>query len=682
MADKQHLRDQPHQPTSVETELTSKSDTAGNTSSGNISPKIDFTDAQVQHILDFTRNVVDAAILDQQPDVVLDASIDNAPAFGLFVTLSRPTLLRACRGRWGSSEESLGSLLTAVARDTAKLDHRFASITAQELPYLNIDVSLMYDPAHLIATGEDRIEAIQVGRDGLVINHPRGRGLLLPHVATEAGWDAKAFLDHLALKAGLPVDAWRRDPQTEIMTFQTKLWTSQAPQYELDVQSLQSARLHCLLDAANGFMQEQVQDDNTSPLLLQINPPELGIHLQSESGATATAIGTGHTLLELTEAAVRSLKDQSANSDQKKLDSIKRVTLLWQPISLVPSDYPNRHVLLSQSAVRIRHNDQWRLVLPEKSGRFDTVGQSLSSMQLTAHQWLVQEPKDTVSLTAFAVMPFESRDAPAKIALRQPARAGQFYPADAKAMHQAIDAHFANGKPDKEQIHRAVMLPHAGWKYCGDTIGKTLVRIKPNKTVIIIGPKHTPHGAIWSISPHRQWRLPGATIPVATHVVERLVECVPDLVCEPDAHREEHGCEVLLPFLHQLEPEIQVVPIVMGQTTYEATAQMADGLAKIIEELDALLVISSDMNHFANEQDNRKLDHEALNAMLTGNPKKLYETCITHQISMCGLLPAVTVMQALQKTKPLNLELVDYCNSAEVTGDTSRVVGYAGMLIQ
>ena len=89
----------------------------------------------------------------------------------------------------------MGPLLVDVARDTARLDHRFASISVQELPFLAIDLSLMHSPANILATGEDRIEAIKVGQHGLVINHPKGRGLLLPHVATEAGWDAKTFLD-------------------------------------------------------------------------------------------------------------------------------------------------------------------------------------------------------------------------------------------------------------------------------------------------------------------------------------------------------------------------------------------------------------------------------------------------------------------------------------------------------
>ena len=69
----------------------------------------------------------------------------------------------------------------------------------------------------------------------------------------------------------------------------------------------------------------------------------------------------------------------------------------------------------------------------------------------------------------------------------------------------------------------------------------------------------------------------------------------------------------------------------------------------------------------------------ALDAMLTGSPQKLFDTCVTHQISMCGLLPAVTVMQALlQETPTVRARLVDYSNSAAASGDYSRGGGVCG----
>jgi AmmeMemoRadiSam system protein B len=94
------------------------------------------------------------------------------------------------------------------------------------------------------------------------------------------------------------------------------------------------------------------------------------------------------------------------------------------------------------------------------------------------------------------------------------------------------------------------------------------------------------------------------------------------------------------------------------------------------------LVISSDMNHYASDAENRRLDEMALRAMETLNPAQLYETVTEKHISMCGVLPAVIVMETLHNLKKLTLcRRVAYGTSGDVSGDTSRVVGYAGMLL-
>jgi AmmeMemoRadiSam system protein B len=95
-----------------------------------------------------------------------------------------------------------------------------------------------------------------------------------------------------------------------------------------------------------------------------------------------------------------------------------------------------------------------------------------------------------------------------------------------------------------------------------------------------------------------------------------------------------------------------------------------------------LLLISSDMNHFATEEENRRLDQIALGAMESLDPARLLETVRRHDISMCGVLPAVIVMETLRQLGKLHRsERVAYGTSADVSGDTSRVVGYAGLLL-
>ena len=87
------------------------------------------------------------------------------------------------------------------------------------------------------------------------------------------------------------------------------------------------------------------------------------------------------------------------------------------------------------------------------------------------------------------------------------------------------------------------------------------------------------------------------------------------------------------------------------------------------------------MNHFARDEENRRLDEIALTALETLDPATVFKTVTEQNISMCGMRPAVIVLETLRLLNQLSKsERTGYATSADVSGDTSRVVGYAGML--
>jgi AmmeMemoRadiSam system protein B len=84
------------------------------------------------------------------------------------------------------------------------------------------------------------------------------------------------------------------------------------------------------------------------------------------------------------------------------------------------------------------------------------------------------------------------------------------------------------------------------------------------------------------------------------------------------------------------------------------------------------------MNHFSAEEENRRKDRLALDALKTGDAKLLFDTCRKNEISMCGVVPAAFVMQTLKELGiTTTIEELGYDTSASVTGYSSRVVGYA-----
>jgi hypothetical protein len=593
----------------------------------------------------------------------------------------------------------------------------------------------MHDPRVVEAAGHARAEAVTIGEHGLVIAHPRGRGLLLPHVATENRWDARQFLDQLCAKASLPSHTWHSDPQAQLMTFRARLLSDAADgDTELDAGALTADEWEALIESVNTALASasDAEPQSEHTVLARKFPGELGMTLATTSGLSGFAAGAGNSLLDLARLAAQSLRNLCNQKRGGKTEPVVAVSLLCQPIVLKPFDYPRRHRLMARQAVIARGNGSWSVATPNPQQPDDTVGRALHSLNMTPQQWSATPPPDQrpARITAFSVLTYRSTnpnvskprasrpwDRPltdARTATQVPgpggpglgnldtqvgtvpdrpaARAGQFYPADPAAMRKTIDKHLstatATDAASEQHQYRALMLPHAGWAYCGDTIGRTLARARVPSRAIILGPKHTPFGPPMSVPPHRHWLIPGAAVPIDTTIVARLLSLVPGLACEPEAHRMEHGSEVLIPFLHRLNPDIRITPMTLGQMGYDHTAAVADALATILDETPAdegpiLLVISSDMNHFAPEDENRRRDALALNAMRSGDPRRLYDTCRENQISMCGVLPAVTVMQALLKSSSeLAMELVDYTTSAAVSGDTSRVVGYAGMVIE
>jgi AmmeMemoRadiSam system protein A len=124
-------------------------------------------------------------------------------AFGVFVTIHHRGDLRGCLGSLdchGRIVESIARLAGAVAHE----DCRFAPLTAHELVATTIDLSLLTPPEQVTDHA-----SIEIGRHGLIVQHGERKGLLLPQVAPEYGWDRITFLSHTCLKAGLPGHAWQ-----------------------------------------------------------------------------------------------------------------------------------------------------------------------------------------------------------------------------------------------------------------------------------------------------------------------------------------------------------------------------------------------------------------------------------------------------------------------------------------
>ena len=160
------------------------------------------TAADQQRLLDFARRCLEARVRRESPPPVERGGGLDLP-MGAFVSVHCRGDLRGCLGRL-ETDRPIAENVAHLAAVVSDSDPRFLPISPSELADLDLEISAL-TPEEEVSD----ITTIEVGRHGVIIEHGHRRGLLLPQVATEYGWDREAFLDHTCLKAGLPAQAWR-----------------------------------------------------------------------------------------------------------------------------------------------------------------------------------------------------------------------------------------------------------------------------------------------------------------------------------------------------------------------------------------------------------------------------------------------------------------------------------------
>jgi hypothetical protein len=164
-----------------------------------------FTEEQKRALVEIARAAVMDAATGSSGRVVAAQTGDSPDASGVFVTLKRHGRLRGCIGTL-ECRRSLADEVARVAASAAREDPRFEPLRASELQGLDVEVSVL-GPLEAIDPLDPH--AFEIGRHGLVVEQGLRRGLLLPQVATEWGWDREEFLTNTCVKAGVAPDAWR-----------------------------------------------------------------------------------------------------------------------------------------------------------------------------------------------------------------------------------------------------------------------------------------------------------------------------------------------------------------------------------------------------------------------------------------------------------------------------------------
>jgi hypothetical protein len=187
------------------------------------SAEFSLTGHEKDALMKIARSSVETAVRDRK--MYLVGSIDSPhleEARGAFVTLKEHGELRGCIG-YITPMKSLAETVRDVAAYAALQDSRFTPVTAQELPLLEYEISVM-SPLRRVLD----IKEIKVGKHGLIMKQGETEGVLLPQVPVEEHWSRDTFIEETCHKAGLPRQAWK-DDDTDIFMFTALVFGEHSP---------------------------------------------------------------------------------------------------------------------------------------------------------------------------------------------------------------------------------------------------------------------------------------------------------------------------------------------------------------------------------------------------------------------------------------------------------------------
>ncbi len=266
--------------------------------------------------------------------------------------------------------------------------------------------------------------------------------------------------------------------------------------------------------------------------------------------------------------------------------------------------------------------------------------------------------------------------------IRMPAVAGQFYRGEPQQLKKQVEQ-YIDHSASRIQC-KGLICPHAGFMYSGHVAGAVYSRVIIPETVILLGPNHTGLGEKASVMVAGRWEMPGGMVPINEELASKLVRGNDLLTESVQGHFFEHSLEVQLPFLTYFRQDIEIVPITFMYQSIEKCRNIGKIVAETVEPVkdDVLIIASSDMSHYISDTEARKKDNLAIEKILDLDPEGLYDVVNTHDISMCGFIPATIMLYATRTLGARSAELIKYATSGEVSGDFDHVVGYAGVLVK
>jgi AmmeMemoRadiSam system protein B len=266
--------------------------------------------------------------------------------------------------------------------------------------------------------------------------------------------------------------------------------------------------------------------------------------------------------------------------------------------------------------------------------------------------------------------------------------AGKWYEGDPTMLARIVDeyldeAHF----PELDGEVIAVIAPHAGHVYSGAVAGYAFAALRGRKTdlVAVIAPMHHPYFEYLITTAHDAYSTPLGKIPVDKDALRELDVVLKSEVgfgLSPVQRDPEHSLEIELPFLQRvLSSKWKLLPVMVRAREPRVSEGLGKALARVLHDKNYVMVASTDLSHFYNQQTALNYDRAMLNAIEAFDPEQAFDLERAGKGFACGLGAFTAVLWAARELGAGKVKILRHATSGNVTGDYSSVVGYGAAVI-
>jgi AmmeMemoRadiSam system protein B len=272
--------------------------------------------------------------------------------------------------------------------------------------------------------------------------------------------------------------------------------------------------------------------------------------------------------------------------------------------------------------------------------------------------------------------------------LRPSPIAGQWYPGNPKKLADSVDTYIAHAKlPDLPGKVIGVISPHAGHIYSGPVAGYAFAAVKGMSParVIVVSPMHHAYSAAVLTSAHQGYSTPLGAMEIDRPAIDRLSESLTKTTgigLTTVRDDPEHSLEIELPFLQRaLAKPFKLIPVMLRAQEPALSKALGKALAVLAAEEETLLVASTDLSHFYDQDTAAGFDQVMLSEFESMSPEGIFRTEFDGTGFACGMAAVAAVLWAALDLGADAVKVLKYGTSGDVTGDPSSVVGYGAAAI-